>query len=349
VASQKAWLLLTALCVAVVAAACGTVLVSQPHVDFYSFWNSSRLIAEGRIAAVYGLQPSPLGPLMPLAYPPPFLLFIALVGFIPFGWSFILWVAGTGLLYVVASRAPGRVALGNPSAAFNGFVGQNGFLTAAIMLFGLHALKKSPVLGGAILGLMVIKPQLALLLPVAVIAGRLWAAIPAAAASASALLAVAALVFGLDAYRGFFEVLPYYQTLLVDGRWPWERLASMFAFARWFGVSELVAWIAHGSVALASAIWVWRAWRHDWEAKIPILAASSLLVSPYLFTYDAVLLVAPLAWLAERRPWWALGIAVLSALPLLQAWGLYAGPNATPLAAALALVGVAMEGRRGRR
>jgi hypothetical protein len=83
---------------------------------------------------------------------------------------------------------------------------------------------------------------------------------------------------------------------------------------------------------------VWRAWRHDWEAKIPILAASSLLVSPYLFTYDAVLLVAPLAWLAERRPWWALGIAVLSALPLAQAWGLYGGPNVTPLAAALALV-----------
>ena len=329
--------MLAALCVAVVAAACGTVLVSTPHVDFYSFWNSSRLIAEGRIAAVYGLQPSLLGPLMPLAYPPPFLLFIALVGFIPFGWSFILWVGGTGLLYVLASRAPGRVALGNPSAAFNGFVGQNGFLTAAIMLFGMHALQKRPALGGAILGVMIIKPQLALLLPVAVVAGRLWAAIPAAAASASALLALAALVFGLEPYRGFFEVLPHYQSLLVDGRWPWERLASMFAFARWFGAGELLAWIVHGGVALASAVLVWRAWRRDWQAKIPILAAGSLLVSPYLFTYDAVLLVAPLAWLADKRPGWALGIAALSALPLAQALGLFWGPNATPLAAVAAL------------
>jgi hypothetical protein len=128
------------LCAAVVAAACGTALVSQPAVDFYSFWNSSRLMAEGRIADVYGLQPSALGPLMPLAYPPPFLLFIALVGLIPFGMSFCLWVAGTGLLYGIASRAPRLVAFGNPSAAYNGFVGQNGFVTSAIMLFGLHAL-----------------------------------------------------------------------------------------------------------------------------------------------------------------------------------------------------------------
>jgi hypothetical protein len=219
----------------------------------------------------------------------------------------------------------------------NGMVGQNGFVTSAIMLFGLHALVRKPVVGGALLGLMVIKPQLALLLPVAVIAGRLWTAIPAALASAAALLATAFLIFGPDAYAGFFEVLPQYQALLAGGRWPWERLASVFAFARWFGAGEPVAWALHAGVALAAAFLVWLAWRRDWQSKIPILAAGSLLVSPYLFTYDAVLLVAPLAWLAERRPWWALGLALLSALPLAQALGLHWGPNATPLAAALSL------------
>jgi hypothetical protein len=324
--SQKAWFLIALICVAVVAAACGTVLVSDPQIDFYSFWNSSRLIVEGRVAEVYGLQPSPVGELMPLAYPPPFLLFIALLGLIPFGLSFIVWVVGTGLLYVAASRAPNRVALGNPSAALNGFVGQNGFLTTAIMLFGLHALRSSPAMGGAILGLMIIKPHLALLLPVAIVAGRHWTAIPAAAASASALLVAAAMAFGLDAYRGFFV-----------GRWPWEKVASVFALARWFGAGEPLAWTLHAGIALAAAGLVWRSWRQDWEAKIPILAAGSLLVSPYLFTYDAVLLVAPLAWLADKRPGWSLGVAGLSALPLVQAWGYYQGPSTTALAAIVSL------------
>ena len=346
VSFQTAWYLLAAIGAGVVAAACGTALTSQPAADFYSFWNSSLLILEGRISEVYALQPSALGPLMPLAYPPPFLLVIALVGLIPFGLSFCAWVAVTGALYVAASRTDKRIALGNPPAALNGFVGQNGFLTTAIMLFGLRALVNRPALGGAILGLMIVKPQLALLLPVAVIAGRYWAAIPAAAASAAALLIVAALAFGAPSYRGFLDVLPAYQAALTGGRWPWEKLASVFAFARWFGAPEWLAWTLHALVAAAAAGLVWIAWRRDWEAKIPVLAAASLLISPYLFSYDAVLLVAPLAWLAGGRPAWALGLAALSALPLAQAWGFYPGPSSTPLAAILALACIARTGAR---
>ncbi len=340
---NAAWFVAALACLAIVAAACVTVVTHRPHVDYYSFWNSSRLLLAGRVDLVYALQPSALGPLMPLAYPPAFLLFIWPAALVPFAPAFIAWVLATGAAYVAASRAPKWVALGNPSAAMNGMVGQNGFLTGAIMLAGLHLLARRPALGGAILGLMVIKPQLGLLLPVAVVAGRLWAAIPAAIGSAAALLAAAFLVFGADAWRGFLEVVPHYQALLAGGRWPWDRLASIFAFARWFGAGEPLAWALHIGVALAAAGLAWQSWRKDWESKIPILAAGSLLVSPYLFTYDAVLLVAPLAWLAARRPWWALGIALVSALPLAQVMlGLHWLPNATPLAAALALVCLAI-------
>ena len=51
-----------------------------------------------------------------------------------------------------------------------------------------------------------------------------------------------------------------------------------------------------------------------------------------------IMLVAPLAFLAERRPWWALAVAALSALPLAQVMGLHWGPNTTPLAAMLAMI-----------
>jgi len=335
---NRLWFIAALACLAIVGAASGTVLTEQPHVDFYSFWNSSRLILGGHAADAYRLQPSDLGQLMPLAYPPAFLLLIWPAALIPFAPSFIAWVVGTGALYFVSARAPKWIAIGNPSAAYNGMVGQNGFVTSAIMLSGLQLLSRNPAVGGAILGLMIVKPQLAVLLPVAVIAGRKWAAIPAAMASATLMLALAAALFGMDAYRGFLEVLPSYQHLLASGRWPWEKLASTFALVRWSGGSETLAWAAHAAVAAAAAGLVWQSWRRDWEAKAPILAAGSLLVSPYLFTYDAVMLVAPLAFLAERRPWWALAVAALSALPLAQVMGLHWGPNTTPLAAMLAMI-----------
>ena len=343
--ADRLWLVAALVGLVITGAACGAVLTGQPHVDFYSFWNSSRLILDGRIAEVYGLQPSTLGPLMPLAYPPAFLLLIWPVSLIPFAPSFVAWVIGTGALYVAASRAPWRVAAGNPSAMMNAMVGQNGFVTSAIMLFGLNLLARKPAAGGAILGLMIIKPQLAVLLPVAVIASRSWRAIPAAVTTVLTTCSAAYWIFGTEAYRNFWTALQQYQDLLVAGRWPWEKLASIFALAMWCGAGEAIAWSLHAGVAVAAAVLAWRAWRDDWEAKIPVIAGGSLLVSPYLFTYDAVLLVAPLAWLAEKRPAWALGIALLSALPLAQALGLHWGPNTTPLAAVLSLVLMARLGR----
>lgn len=332
-----AWLALAAVSLAIVGAAWGTLITRWAAIDFFSFWTASKLVLTGNAGAAYAFQPSPIGELMPLAYPPPFLLLIAPLALVPLAPSFLIWVAATGLLYLLASRAPKWVALGNPSAAANGMIGQNGFLTAAILLFGLHTLTKRPVLGGAILGLMIIKPQLALLLPVAVVAGRLWTAIPSAIASAAALLLLAWLLFGAEVYRGFLEILPFYQGRLVAGRWHWNELASIFAFVRWFGGSDGLAWGVHGLAVLVAATLTWQAWSRDWECKVPLIASGSLLISPYLFTYDAVLLVAPLAWLAKHRPLWAILLAILSAMPLLRSFGLYGGPSATPVVAALCM------------
>jgi hypothetical protein len=55
--------------------------------------------------------------------------------------------------------------LANPPALVDLMIGQTGFLTTGIYLFGLTLLPSSPFAAGAILGLLLIKPQLALLLP----------------------------------------------------------------------------------------------------------------------------------------------------------------------------------------
>lgn len=334
---QRSLLLPATIFPIILALACWTAFTNPPPIDFVSFWSAAQLVLQGDALGVYGYQPSAFGRLMPIAYPPPFLLWIAPFGLVGFGPAFLLWTVVTGSLYIAASGAPRQIALASPPALSNGLVGQNGFLTAAIFLFGLRFLPTRPIVAGLILGLLVIKPQLAVLLPIALIAGRHWLALVGAAGSAATSLLIAALLFGLPAYRAFFDVLIQYSALLERGRWPWNELASTFAFVRWFGAGESVAVVIHSGVALAAAASVWIAWRRDWDIKVPLLAAATLLVSPYLFTYDAVLLVAPLAWLATRKPYWAVLVWCLAALPLLRAFVPYTGPNGIPLAAVMSL------------
>lgn len=327
-------------------AACWTSFTRPPPIDFFSFWTGARLVLDGHGVAAYQTQPSAFGPLMPLAYPPPFLLWIAPFGLVGFGLAFALWNLLTGSLYVLAAGEPRRAALASPPAAASALVGQNGFLTAAIFMSGFRLLNRRPSIAGLILGLLVIKPQLALLVPIALIAGGRWKALAGAALSATSLTAVALSVFGIEAFQRFAGVLLRYSALLQQGRWRWNELASSYAFVRWLGAGHAIALAVHIAIALTAAATAWIAWRKDWDCKVPVLAAATLLISPYLFTYDAVLLASPLAWLVVRRPGWAMAIWCLALVPLLRNVG-YLGPNTIALAAIVSLVAMIMPASAG--
>jgi hypothetical protein len=82
----------------------------------------------------------------------------------------------------------------------------------------------------------------------------------------------------------------------------------------------------------------WLAWSRNWEEKVAILASATLLASPYLFTYDAVLLVVPAAHLIGRQQFWSAGLIwLLAALPVAHVFNLYQGPNTVPVASTLCL------------
>lgn len=333
---QRSLLLPATIFPIILALACWTAFINPPPIDFVSFWSAAQRVLHGDALGVYSYQPSGFGRLMPIAYPPPFLLWIAPFGLVDFGSAFLGWTLITGSLYLIASSDSRRLALASPPALSNGLVGQNGFLTTGVFLLGLRILPARPLIAGMSLGLLVIKPQLAVLLPIALIAGRHWVALIGAAVSAATALGLAVLLLGAEAYVGFAGALAQYSIFLERGRWPWNELASVFALVRWFGANGTVALAFQLCAAVAAAVTVWIAWRNDWQAKVPVVAAATLLVSPYLFTYDAVLLVAPLAWLATRTPGWNAAVWCLSLLPLLRGVG-YAGPNGISVAAAVAL------------
>jgi hypothetical protein len=92
-------------------------------------------------------------------------------------------------------------------------------------------------------------------------------------------------------------------------------------------------------VAIAAAIVTWQSWRTRHAQRGPILAAATVLMSPYLLTYDTVLLVVPMLalWHAER--WRALGLVWLLALLPAIIYFLPPGiPNTAPLAAIACLI-----------
>ena len=213
-------------------------------------------------------------------------------------------------------------------------IGQNGFLTGAIMFAGLHELANRPWRGGAILGLLIIKPHLAAILPVAVVAARACKAIPAALGTMALLLAVSFMAFGPAAYAQFFELGTKYGEYVREGAWNWNELASVYAMGRWLGADALLAGSLHAIVAIAASFLVWLAWREDWDGNIPLTSAAALLISPYLFTYDAVLLTLALGWL--RRPK-ALAVWALLAIPLARVFAHADWPNTVPLAAMVAV------------
>ena len=69
------------------------------------------------------------------------------------------------------------------------FIGQNGFFTAALLIAGLVNLDRRPVLSGVLFGILTIKPQLGLLLPLMLVVSGRWRTIVSAATTTAALVA----------------------------------------------------------------------------------------------------------------------------------------------------------------
>ena len=336
----------------IIVAACWIIWTRGYSVDFVSFWAAGRMLLDGAGPAIYDIEAhrvveqSAVGTvkLMPFPYPPPFGLMVAPFGVPPYAIAFALWVATTAALYLLAAGRwmPRLLALAQPSVLVNGFIGQAGFLTSALFMGGLALIGRRPLLGGALLGLLVIKPQLAVLLPLALVAGGYWRAFAGAALSSTALLIAALPVVGLDGYAAFLKLASTFAGYVAAGRWPWDELASVYALLSYFAVPRAIAIGVHLAMAVGAAALVWRAWRGDYPGKVATLAAATLLIPPYLMTYDGMILALPIAFLLieARRPQPAIAVWLLSLFPVGAVFGLYGAPNTLPMAALVALLAI---------
>lgn len=288
-------------------------------IDFVNVWSAGKLVLDGHPALAYDwdiqkqVQIAVLGQSyegnFAWHYPPPFLFVAALLAHFPYAVAFIGWAAISLVPYLAVMRAiVGRpfgwlLAAAFPVVLTNTLVGQNGFLTASLIGGTLYLMPTRPVLAGICLGLLSYKPQYGLLFPLVLIAASQWTVFFTAGVVAAAMAFVSWLAFGTETWQAFFHWLPMFsQAFLTEGRAPWGKMQSIFALVRYFGGTEQLAWvfqwIMNGAVAVLLVL-MWRSSRIGYPLKAAALAAGCLLVTPYLFLYDMMVLAIALAFLVR--------------------------------------------------
>ncbi len=286
--------------------------------DFVNVWSAGRLALDGHPASAWDwdiqkqVQVGLLGQTFvghfAWHYPPPFLFVAAFLAQFPYAVAFIGWVSISLVPYLVTMRAiVGRpfgwmLAAAFPVVLTNTLVGQNGFLTASLVGGMLILLPTRPVLSGICLGLLSYKPQYGLLFPLALIAASQWTVFFTAGMVATAIAAVSWLAFGTESWQAFFHWLPMFsQAFLTEGRAPWGKMQSIFALVRYFGGSESLGWAFQWTMIAAVAatlVLLWRS-RVRYSLKAAGLATGTLLVTPYLFLYDVMVLAIAVGFLVR--------------------------------------------------
>lgn len=294
--------------------------------DFMVYWTAAKLAAEGQTLQILDVddfhrhQLALMGgafPLHPWPYPPVLLLLIRPLAWLPYLPAYLTWAALGLALYAYAAHrggwagrptlaVAGLVALALAPASFvNLFVGQNGFFSAALLAGGLFALDRRPVLAGILFGLLIFKPQLGILIPVALIAMREWRAFAAAAVTGAAFVGMSLLVDGVEVWRLFLaEALPF-QTRVTEtgsGFFTW-MMPTVFMAGRLLGLDNAIGYglqAVSGIAAAAAAYWACRNTR-DPVLRLAVIAAGSFLVLPYGFNYDMTIVSVALVYYALRQ------------------------------------------------
>ena len=317
------------------------------HTDYINVWAAGKLALDGHPALAWDwpihkqVQVDMLGQNYvgdyAWHYPPPLLFVAMLLAHLPYAAGLASWAAASFVPYIammrglVGQRFGLLVGAAFPVVLANTMAGQNGFLTAALLGGTLVLMPVRPVLAGICLGLLSYKPQYGVLFPLVLIAARQWRTFIAAAATTAALAATSWIAFGTESWQAFFHWMPMFsQAFFTEGRATFYKLQSVFGLVRTLGGSEHLAWalqwLMSGTV-VAGVVWLWRS-RADYELKAAALATGALLLTPYLFLYDVMVLAIPVGLLIRiglesgfRRnelAWLACAMALLIAFPFTE-------------------------------
>lgn len=298
--------------------------------DFISFWTAGQLALEGRAADAYHEIPHFFTQLalhhdpddwayLAFFYPPFVLLPCAALALLPYFPALCVWLAGTCAAYAAGLRALTPKALrtresvwvlflGYPAVMVNAGFGQNGCLSAALFAGAAVWLDRRPALAGVFIGCLAYKPQLGIVVPLALAAAGRWRCFAAAAATVLVLAAAATVFFG-------FAIWPAFLAGAAEARDNWMEAFNPLYLRFWISVFGVVRLhdeplaLAYTLQAIVSASAIYMLVRallqrpagaRSGRAEIAAIAACVPFCSPFMLEYDLVILAVPMLWLLSE-------------------------------------------------
>lgn len=196
------------------------------------------------------------------------------------------------------------------------FAGQIALLIAASLLAGMALLPTRPLLAGAVLSVACIKPQLAVLIPFMLLAGKDFRACAAFAGAVLLLCAASTFAWGADIWteylhaltHGFSEGSPLNGSEIPVKFRP--LLLSIYGAARMLGAGKsfaLMTQLLMSIMTIAAIFWATR--RAEYGDRLSIFFLSSFFISGYVMFYDTVILSAAVLLRLERMEQYGASLA----------------------------------------
>jgi alpha-1,2-mannosyltransferase len=322
--------------------------------DYAHFFTIGRLVADGRADLLYDTagQSAYLRKAIPGApetvfipvYGPQVALAFSPLARLPYLVSFLLWTAITVAGFAAACYATYRIcphlaarrrdvlilAAASPALWQLVLHGQNSVVAmVSLTAGGILLRERRDLLGGAALGILFYKPQLALTIGAVLLLTGRWRAIAAMAGVTLVQLGIAWAVFGeqtLVAYAGMIRRLPSLTYLLEPKLYLMHSFRAFFALLPGVKPYAVALSVALSVVAIARIVRCWRPGLDD-RTSLAAVLIGTVLISPHTSVYDLVIVVPALMLIADA--WIETGVAgttwsprwvVLSAAYVLPVW-----------------------------
>ncbi len=300
--------------------------------DFVNVWTSGRLVLEEHLGILYDIegyrvwQSAVFGPGISghnYSYPPLTLLYTPVFGALPYLWALALWLMLSGAAFTLAAHPwlrryglPSWLGAVLPTTIVCLWAGHYGLFLGALWLLAWHFLDRKPQLSGVLIGLMAIKPHLALLMPLVLLRRKAWTAIAWAALTVCALAGMSLLIFGPALWQTYLTSTSQDQIDLVNATDTFfiKMMPTLAPALFSYGLPMQIVWALQGLLAVSVAAALWRDLPEDRYQAGLVTGIATFLVLPYAFNYDMTVVgLAALIMMADYLRRGLIGLSLLAA------------------------------------